>query len=166
MTRKAHLQGRVEAAREMFDWLAEQRSHAKRDLDDANSKHSTLYEVGEFYDRLKADAKTRFDTVNGLTISAEKFWRKLKHELDEYVPKLLTAQYGDWASDDEATCHLAYMPESGREKPWILTLRDPADRVTVFDFQTFAEGLESAKIAGRSFKRERGVKYLYTGKYK
>lgn len=83
--RKVHLGGRVEAAREMFDWLNAQRTVAKAELDVEDSKHSSLSEVAEFYDRLKADARTRFNTINGLTISAEKFWRKLRHEHEEYI---------------------------------------------------------------------------------
>lgn len=71
---------------ETLPWLEEKLKKAKADLAEATKDCSAMgyfEDCGEFYQRAKAEAQTRFDTLLEIKVGMEKYAKKLRHQETE-----------------------------------------------------------------------------------
>ena len=65
---------------DIVKWMEAQIKEQKKRLDEANSKHSCIQEVGDFFDACKREEAVRMETMVSWKISTEKYMKKLRHE--------------------------------------------------------------------------------------
>ena len=69
-----------EGVKDIVKWMEARIKEQKAVLEGLKSRHSSIYEVGEFYDSQRREAETRLQQMVEWKVSTEKYMKKLRHE--------------------------------------------------------------------------------------
>lgn len=69
-----------EGVKDIVTWMEARIKEQKALLKELQSKHTSIYEVGEFYDSQRREAEVRLEQMVAWKVSTEKYMKKLRHE--------------------------------------------------------------------------------------